>query len=93
MISLSYPVMIAVVLDLGQESNLIGTMRSIVVLKISWSLFLDYRSFGNQSAISLYSVRRSNYFCYLLGNLPPIALSPRVKALFSTCFGMYAKGI
>ena len=53
MISLSYPVMIAVVLDLGRESNLIGTMSNIVVLKISWSLFLDYRSFGNQSAISL----------------------------------------
>ena len=45
-------------------------------------------------------MRRKSYFCYLLGNqlcnslsyLPSMALSPRVIVLFSTCFGMYAKG-
>ena len=53
MISLSYPVMIAVVLGLGRESSLLRAMSNITVLKISWLLFLDYQSVSNQSAISL----------------------------------------
>jgi len=53
MISLSYPVMVVAVLDLGRESSLLRVMHSIVVLKISWLLFSDYQSLSNQSAISL----------------------------------------
>jgi len=43
-------------------------------------------------------VRRKAIFAIFLiishaaAYLPPIALSPQVMALFSTCFGMYAKG-
>ena len=53
MISLSYSVMVVAVLGLGWESSLLRAMSNIVVLKISWLLFLDYQSFGNQSVISL----------------------------------------
>jgi len=53
MISLFYSVIVVVVLGLGWESSLLRVMSNIVELKISWSLFLDYQSFGNQSAISL----------------------------------------
>ena len=68
MISLSYPIMVVVVVSLEQESNLLRVISNIVELKISWSLFLDYQSLGNQSVICLYNVKRSNYFCYLLDN-------------------------
>jgi len=53
MISLSYPMMVVAVLGLGRESSLLKVMSNIAVLKISWFLFLDYQSLGNQSAISL----------------------------------------
>ena len=53
MISLPYPMMVVAILGLGQESSLLRVTSNIVVLKISWLLFLDYQSFGNQSAISL----------------------------------------
>ena len=53
MISLLYPIIVVAVLSLEWESSLLRVMSNIIVLKISWSLFLDYQSVGNQSAISL----------------------------------------
>jgi len=53
MISLPYPMMVVAVFGLGWESSLLRVTSNIVVLKISWLLFLDYQSFANQSVISL----------------------------------------